>query len=205
MNDTLALFGFATTPLEMSGFVLSLLTVLLNIRQLHWAWLFSIAASAIYGVVFYASRLYGDMALQLVFISVSVWGWRQWLRGGTNDAPVLPVTRLDLRGVLLSLTAWLLCFVLLWWFLATCTDTDVPMADGFLTAGSLLGQLLLSRKKLENWHVWILVDALYVALYLHKDLTLTALLYAVFVVMATIGLLAWKKAAPQAPDAMVLK
>ena len=65
------------------------------------------------------------------------------------------------------------------------------MADGFLTAGSLLGQLLLSRKKLENWYVWILVDVLYVGLYLYKGLMLTALLYAIFVVMAIAGARAW--------------
>jgi nicotinamide mononucleotide transporter len=199
------LLGFTTTPLEMTGFVLSVLTVLFNIRQVHWAWLVSILASAIYGMVFYGSKLYGDMALQLVFISVSVWGWRQWLRADPGGAPSLPVTRLDSRGMLLSLTAWLLCFALLWWFLAIFTDTDVPMADGFLTAGSLLGQLLLSRKKIENWHVWIIVDVLYVALYLHKNLVLTAILYAVFVSMAIAGLLSWEKSAPDAPDAMVLK
>ncbi|MEG2962298.1 MAG: nicotinamide riboside transporter PnuC, partial [Janthinobacterium sp.] len=136
-------------------------------------------------------------------ISVSFWGWYQWLHpasGGTT----LPVTRLGMRGWLGSALAWLAGFVLLAWLL-TSTDTDVPHADGFLTAGSLVGQFLLSRKKLENWIVWIIVDVLYVWLYLHKDLTLTAILYAVFVVMATIGLLAWKKAAPAAPDAMVLK
>jgi nicotinamide mononucleotide transporter len=67
----------------------------------------------------------------------------------------------------------------------------VPNSDGFLTAGSLVGQLLLSRKKIENWHVWIIVDVLYVALYLHKHLMLTAILYAVFVGMAIVGLRAW--------------
>ena len=203
MNDTFPLLGFATTPLELISFVLALMTVALNIRQNHWAWLFAIISSAAYGFVFFESRLYGDMALQLLFISVSFWGWYQWLHpssGGTT----LPVTRLGMRGWLGSALAWLAGFVLLAWLL-TSTDTDVPHADGFLTAGSLVGQFLLSRKKLENWIVWIIVDVLYVWLYLHKDLTLTAILYAVFVVMATIGLLAWKKAAPAAPDAMVLK
>ncbi|CDG83912.1 nicotinamide riboside transporter PnuC [Janthinobacterium agaricidamnosum] len=207
VNAPLALMGLATTPLELIGFVLALITVLLNIRQCHWAWLFSIISSATYALVFYESRLYGDMGLQLVFIAVSVWGWYQWLFAGAGNAATepLPVTRLSLRGWGWSAGAWLAGFVILSWFLKTWTDTDVPHADGFLTAGSLLGQLLLSRKKLENWHVWIVVDLLYVGLYLYKNLTLTALLYAVFVAMAVIGLLAWKKAAPAAPDAMVLK
>ena len=70
MNDTLLLLGFATTPLELISFVLALTTVALNIRQNHWAWLFAIISSAAYGFVFFESRLYGDMALQLLFISV---------------------------------------------------------------------------------------------------------------------------------------
>ena len=194
MNDTLPLFGFATTPLELISFVLSVLTVLLNIRQNHWAWLFAIISSAAYGMVFFDARLYGDMGLQLVFIVVSVWGWYSWLHGGAQRQ-ALDVSRLDRRGWIAALAGWAIGFVLLAWFLKTWTDTDVPYADGFLTAGSLLGQLLLSRKKVENWHVWIAVDILYVGLYLYKKLTLTAILYAVFVLMAVIGLRAWNRAA----------
>lgn len=195
MNDTIRLFGlFDTTPLELISFVLSVLTVLLNIRRNHWAWLFAIVSSAAYGVVFFNSRLYGDAGLQAVFIVVSVWGWYSWLHGGVQGQ-VLDVTRLDRRGWLLSLAGWVFGFVLLSWFLKTWTNTDVPHIDGFLTAGSLLGQVLLSRKKVENWHAWIAVDVLYVGLYLYKNLVLTAILYAVFVVMAVIGLRAWRRVA----------
>jgi nicotinamide mononucleotide transporter len=67
--------------------------------------------------------------------------------------------------------------------------------DGFLTAGSLLGQLLTAKKKIENWHMWIVVDVLYVGLYVYKGLHLTAILYAVFVVLAVLGLRAWTAAA----------
>ncbi len=90
---------------------------------------------------------------------------------------------------------WLVGFALLAWFLDTWTDTDVPNIDGFLTAGSLLGQLLLSRKKVENWTVWIVVDVLYVGLFIHKDLYLTAILYAIYIVLAAIGLRSWSRSA----------
>ena len=189
MNDTLVLAGLTTTPLELISFLLAVTTVLLNIRQNHWAWLFSIASSATYAVVFYGARLYGDMGLQFVFIAASVWGWYQWLRGAGN-APLV-VSRLKPAGWAWALAGWLLGFLLLSSFLDHYTDTDVPHADGFLTAGSLVGQLLLGRKKVENWHVWIVVDILYVGLYVYKGLNLTAVLYAVFVLLAWTGLRAW--------------
>ena len=207
MNETLNLLGLATTPLELLSFTLSIATVWLNIRQNHWAWLFAILSSALYAAVFFQSKLYGDMGLQFVFITVSVWGWYQWLHGDDTHAR-LPVTQLTWPGRAVAALGWIVGFIALAWFLMTFTDTDVPFADGFLTAGSLVGQLLLSRKKLENWHTWIIVDVLYVGLYVHKGLMLTAVLYAMFVVMAAIGLVAWRKSMQDdelADAAMVLK
>jgi nicotinamide mononucleotide transporter len=194
MNDPIVLLGITTTALELISFVLSAITVVLNIRQTHWAWLFAILSSAMYGVVFYGARLYGDMGLQGVFIAVSVWGWYQWLYGSARDAP-LSVSRSNGAEWRYGIVGWLAGFAILAWFLDTWTDTDVPYIDGFLTAGSLLGQLLLARKKVENWTVWIVVDILYVGLYIHKDLYLTAVLYAVFVILAVIGLRAWGRIA----------
>ena len=189
MNDTLVLLGFTTTPLELLGFVLSVATVVLTILRNHWGWFFAIVSSATYGVVFFDARLYGDAGLQGVFIAASIWGWWQWLRGA--EGKPLPVTRLARAGWIASLAGWAVGFVALSAFLKAYTDTDVPHMDGFLTAGSLLGQLLTAKKKIENWHTWIVVDVLYVGLYIYKGLHLTAVLYAVFVVLAVLGLRAW--------------
>jgi nicotinamide mononucleotide transporter len=194
MNDPIPLLGFSTTLLELISFILAVLTVALNIRQIHWAWFFSIVSSALYGIVFFDAKLYGDMSLQLVFVLVSIWGWAQWLqKGDAGGRSVLQVSRLTTAQRSVSVIGWLAGFVVLSVFLKNYTDTDVAYADGFLTAGSLLGQLLLSRKKWENWHVWIIVDVLYVGLYVYKGLMLTAILYAIFVLMAIIGLRAWSK------------
>jgi nicotinamide mononucleotide transporter len=198
MNDPITLLGFTTNALEILSFVLSVVTVLLNIRQTHWAWLFAIVSSAMYGVVFYQARLYGDMGLQVVFIVVSVWGWYQWLYGGAQH-DTLHVSRSSTPGWAWGIACWIAGFVILANFLAHWTNTDVPNIDGFLTAGSLLGQVLLSRKKVENWIVWIVVDILYVGLYVYKGLALTAILYALFVVLAGIGLVAWYRDAEPKP------
>lgn len=194
MNQTLPLiFGLVTTPLELISFILSIIMVAMNIRQVHWAWLFSILSSGLYAMVFLDARLYGDMGLQFVFILTSIWGWHLWL-WGDREHNSLAVSRLTMKSGMNSVLGWLLGFALIAWFLKTYTDTDVPYADGFLTAGSLLGQVLLSRKKIENWLVWIAVDVLYIGLYLYKGLNLTAALYAVFVIMAIIGWRTWSKA-----------
>ncbi len=193
MNEALTLAGLVTTPLELVSFLLAVTTVALNIRQKHWAWLFSIASSGTYAVVFFDAKLYGDMGLQFVFIAASVWGWYQWLHGAGKQP--LVVTRLTRAAWGWAIAGWAIGFILLSSFLDHYTDTDVPHADGFLTAGSLVGQLLLGRKKVENWIVWIVVDVLYVGLYVYKDLNLTAFLYALFVVLAWTGLRAWSNIA----------
>jgi nicotinamide mononucleotide transporter len=185
-----------TTLFEVLAFILSITTVWLNIRQNHWAWLFAIVSSAAYGAVFFNARLYGDCGLQGVFIVVSLWGWYSWLHGDAAAGGKLAVTRLSRRGWAAGLAGWALAYLVLAWFLAHYTNTDVPHTDGFLTAGSLVGQVLLSRKKLENWHAWIAVDVIYVGLYVYKRLDLTALLYALFVAMAVVGLLAWRRDLP---------
>jgi nicotinamide mononucleotide transporter len=201
MNDPISFLGFPTTLLELVSFVLSVATVVLNIRRNHWAWLFAIVSSAAYGIVFFRSRLYGDAGLQGVFILASVWGWYEWLRGagagadGDPGAGPLAVGALGRAGWAWSLAGWAIGFALLSNFLGVYTDTDVPRIDAFLTAGSLLGTVLTAKKKIENWHTWIVVDVLYVGLYLYKGLRLTAILYAVFVVLAVIGLRAWQRAA----------
>jgi nicotinamide mononucleotide transporter len=193
MNDPLTLFGLVhTSLLEIVSFALALVMVVLNIRQSPWAWLFSITSAALYAVVFYDSKLYGDMSLQFFFIAVSLWGWYQWLFGGASHHGVL-VSRLTSKGWLYSGLAWLFGFIAIASFLRLFTDTDVPHIDAFLTSGSLVGQLLLSRKKLENWHVWIGIDLIYIGLYIHKNLYLTALLFSLFVVLAAVGLRTWKK------------
>ena len=130
------------------------------------------------------------MGLQAVFIAVSLWGWVSWRRGVPERTAV---TRLGGRARWLALLSWGLAFFVLARFLAAYTDTDVPHIDGFLTAGSLLGQVLLSRKKIENWQVWIVVDVLYVGLYVYKNLLLTAVLYAIFVILAVVGWRSWSR------------
>lgn len=193
MNDPYSLFGLIDTSLlEILSFALAIVMVLLNIKQSPWAWLFAIASAALYALVFYEAKIYGDMALQFFFVAISLWGWYQWLFGG-GDKHGVEVSRLTAKGWAIVAVTWALAYIVVAALLQAFTDTDVAHIDAFLTAGSLVAQYLLTRKTLENWHMWIVIDLLYIGLYLHKDLYLTAVLYVVFAILAFVGLLAWKK------------
>lgn len=187
------LWGSPVTPLEVVAFVLSLWMVVCNLQVKPLAWPLAMLASACYGVLFLSFRLYGEAGLQGLFIVLAAWGWWQWLKGRGADGEALSVTALSVRGRWLALLAWLLMWPVLAGVLMRHTDTDVPWWDAFPTAGSVLGQVLLGRQHLENWVVWGVVNAVSVGLFAWKGLWLTAVLYALFMVLSAWGWWAWRE------------
>lgn len=194
------LWGSPVTWLELLACVLSLWMVVCNMRVNPLAWPLAMASSLLYALLFADSRLYGEASLQFYFIAVAGWGWWQWLRGTDDQGAPLRVHRLHARRrwqVLgLTLAAWPLLGLLL----ARVTDTDVPFLDALPTVGSVAGQLLLGRKLVENWPVWVAVNVASVGLFAWKGLWLTVLLYALFALMALAGWRRWHRlAGPLAP------
>jgi nicotinamide mononucleotide transporter len=193
LNLSLHLGGFATTPLEILGFITGAICVYLNTQQNVWGWFFGIINAVLYAFVFLEAKLYADMGLQGYYFVTSIYGWWMWLYGGKNQES-LPVSRTPVRlyglfiGLFVAATA-------LWGFLLNrYTDASLSYADSALTAASLLGQYMMARKYLENWLVWIVADLCYVGLYAFKNLHLTALLYAVFLGLAVMGYVQWRRA-----------
>ena len=220
LEPAFVLWGAPVTWLEILAFALALGCIVLNVLEIHWGWGLAIVSSLLYGWLFLDSRLYGESGLQLFFVAVAVWGWWQWLHGQRRGARVQPeasvqalaaadaqppaqaadhaglrIARLDARGRWAVLAIWAAGWPLLALLLDRFTDTDVPWLDAFPTVGSLIGQVLLGRKLLENWPVWVLVNLVSVGLFAYKGLWLTAILYAVFVVLAAVGWLRWHRAA----------
>lgn len=192
MTELANVWGYSLTWLEAFAFVFTLANVVLNVRANVLAWPLGIVGTALYAVLFFGAKLYGDFSLQFVFIGSSIYGWYEWARGG-EGATSLPVTGLSHHSFavhgLVALSLW----PLLGAFFDRFTDTDVPYYDAFPTALSLVGQWLLARKVLENWYFWIVADVVYVALYASKSLMLTSLLYAIFLVLCVFGLREWKR------------
>ena len=191
----LAIGALRASTAELLGALLGVAMVGFNMRVNPIGWPLAIASSALYLLVFWRSRLYGDASLQIVFIVVAFWGWWQWLRGRQDDGAPLVVRHLGTHGRRVALLAMALLWPATGWFLARATDTDVPWWDAFPTAGSLIGQWLLGRKYIENWPTWLAVNVVGVALFGYKGLWLTSGLYALFALLALAGWRQWARLA----------
>jgi nicotinamide mononucleotide transporter len=186
------------SPLELFAAVVGALSVWLSVRQNIWSWPTAIVNVVLYAIVFFEAKLYADMGLQVVYAVLSIYGWYEWLHGGEGHTE-LRVTRTGpALGALLTGIA-LAGAVLLGTLLQRATDAALPFMDSFLSSSSLVAQWMMTRKKLENWLVWILVDVLYVGMFVFKGLYLTAGLYAVFLALAVKGYLDWRRTLADAP------
>jgi nicotinamide mononucleotide transporter len=189
------LWGSPVTGLEIVACVLAIWMVVCNWRVNPLAWPLAMLSSAAYALLFADFKLYGEAALQGVFIAVAVWGWWQWLRGRGSDGAALVVHQLSPRGRWQALVAVLLLWPLIALALQRFTDSDIAWLDALPTAGSLVAQVLLGRKLVENWPAWVAVNIVSVVLFAAKGLWLTVILYALFTVMAAVGWRAWAKLA----------
>lgn len=185
------LWGSPVTWLEILAFLLAVAMVLANLRVMVVGWPLAIASSLLYGLLFADSRLYGEATLQLFFVAVAGWGWWQWLRGTAADGQPLRVRRLPPRQRLLAALATLAAWPLLGLLLDHATDSDLPYLDALPTVASVTGQILLGRKFVENWPVWLAVNLVSVALFAAKGLWLTVGLYALFALLSVWGWRRW--------------
>ena len=187
------LFGSPASWAELIGAVLGIAMVICNIKEIHWGWPLAFVSSAMYFLVFWDSKLFGDATLQIFFAVMATWGWWQWLRGIRDDGSALKIQTLSnastIKLIALCAFFWLAAGL----FLLKFTTTDVPWWDAFPTALSVVATLLLGRKYVENWPIWIVVNVVSIALFAYKGLWLTVGLYTVFAIMAVIGWQAWRK------------
>ena len=187
------LLWFSEHWFELLAAVVSAVDVWLATRRSMISWPITILASALYGEQFRESHLYSDMLLQGIFVAFAIYGWWHWQRGLRAEGSVRVVTPAPSslgRDVALGAAA----SVLLGYWMMRHTDASLPWLDAALTGYSLVGTWWGARKYLANWWLWIAVDILYVGEYLYKHLILTAALYAVFVLLAMLGLRDWRRA-----------
>ena len=180
------------TPLEIAGNVFTLASVSLARRNSVHTWWTGLVAVTLYGVMFFGVQLYADVVLQVFFFGTCVVGWWQWLHGGEGGAelPVSTLTPAQRVGAAAAVLGAALFFGTLF---GRFTDAALPYADSYILGGSVVAQLLMMRRILDHWPIWITVDVVAVAVYATKGLYLTSAVYAVLLVLCVQGVVAWRR------------
>jgi nicotinamide mononucleotide transporter len=180
--------------LEWVAAGLGLVNVALVVKRSVWNYPFGLAMVALYLFVFFEAKLYSDALLQIFFFVVQLYGWRNWVlakRAAAGDIPVLVLTsraRLGwIAGIAAASTIWGLG-------MARYTDAAAPLVDAAVAGMSIAAQILMAQRRIENWVLWILVDAVAIGLYASRGLYATGGLYAIFLLLSVAGLVGWRRA-----------
>ena len=195
--------------LDIVTTVLGLAYILLEYRASLWMWVVGFAMQVLGIVLYYQKGLYADCGMEFYYLSMTIYGYWKWVRGNQRDRSFdtsadssdsqppnlggLEITHIPLR----LLACWSVIMVAVWtliyWLLVTYTNSNVPLADSFTTALSLIGIWALAHKYLEQWFIWIAVDVVTSVLYFYKDIPFKASLYALYVVIAIFGYMKWRR------------
>jgi len=176
--------------LEALGFVSGALAVYLAAREHVMNWPVGLITSGAYAVFFFQGNLFADAWLQVVYLILGLLGWYWWSKG--KDGDQLDITRAKVQTWIGLGAFFLAFFALASWYLYQVHGA-APTIDAFVTAGSLVAQYLLMRKHIENWLGWVIVNVIYIPLFMWKGWYLTAGLYVIYLVLAVLGMREWSR------------
>ena len=187
--------------LEIAANVMATAAIVLAGRNSVHTWWTGMLGCALFGLLFFDSRLYADVLLQLFFIGSSALGWWYWLR--VQEGHALPIAAADYRSLAWPTTGALAVAAIYASLLMHFTDAYAPFIDSAVLMLSVLAQLLMMKRRIENWPFWLLVNTLAVPLYASRGLYLTAVLYAFYWLHAIYAWRQWKRMAAPAPGTAV--
>ena len=178
--------------LDIVTTVLGLAYILLEYKASVWMWVVGFLMQVLGIVLYYQKGLYADCGMEFYYLAMTVYGYWKWIHG-TASKEALPITHFPRRLVLPWLTIIAVVWAAIYWLLVTFTNSNVPLADSFTTALSIVGIWALAHKYLEQWFIWIAVDVVTCVLYFYKDIPFKASLYALYVVIAIMGYFKWRQ------------
>lgn len=186
--------------LELAGLVFGLLCVWWLIKQNILTWPAGIIYVLISFVIFWRIRLYGDFILHVFYLILNIYGWYYWIFHRKSDKEELPVSTYPLKFNLIvaAITAvgvFIFGYFLehLPYFFPDLEPAALPYWDATTSILSVTAMWLTTRKKIENWYYWLVVDILASVIYVYKGIYFYSLLYGVYILMAVMGYLEWKR------------
>lgn len=176
--------------LQIVGTTLGLIYLWLEYKANIWVWVIGAIMPMVHGVLYLTSGIYADAAMQLYYVAAGIYGLVVWKRH-PKDSSSGRIKHTPLRWILPLVAIYIVLHVAIYFVLTDFTDSRVPFFDSMSTALSIVAMWMLSRKLVEQWLVWLVVDMISVGLYLYKGIPLTAGLYAVYCVLAIVGYVRW--------------
>jgi nicotinamide mononucleotide transporter len=182
--------------LQVVGTTLGLLYLWLEYRANIWLWIVGAIMPMVHGVLYLQSGIYADAAMQLYYILAGLYGLMVWRRKPKEGA-TLPIRHTPKQWIPSLIAVYVVLHVVIYFILVEFTDSRVPIFDSMSTALSIVAMWMLSRKLVEQWLIWLVVDMISVGLYMYKGIPITAGLYTLYCILAIAGYLRWRKVARQ--------
>ena len=179
--------------LQIVGTLLGLLYLWLEYRANIWLWIVGAIMPMVHGVLYLSSGIYADAAMQLYYVVAGIYGLCVWLRGAKRTEMVVNIQHTPLRWIVSLVAVYAVLHLVMFYVLSEFTDSRVPFFDSMSTALSIVAMWMLSRKLVEQWLVWLVVDMISVGLYLYKGIPITAMLYTLYCALAVAGYMRWRK------------
>jgi len=182
----------ATSWLEAAAVIFGILSVWFARKENIWVYPTGIVNVLIYVYLCFFAGLYADMAINGFYFVMSVFGWYNWTRRDEMQNHK-PISALSLKEWVFYLIIVIVSFGLIYFVLSRYTNSTVPIFDGFTTSLFIVGMWLMAIKKIENWIFWIIGDLLVIPLFASKGLVFTSVQYIVFLILAIMGYVEWRK------------
>jgi len=195
MADVLTYIDLAwqqTSGWEMIAVIFAIIYLLLAIRESIWCWPAALISTSIYVFLFFDVNLYMESGLQIFYIAMAIYGWIIW-RHHSDSREDLHISVWTMKQHFLAATLIVSLVVISALTLENNTNAAYPWLDSFTTWGAVITTWMVARKVLENWIYWLFIDSVSIYLYIQRDLYLTALLFAIYIVLCFLGFHQWHK------------
>lgn len=180
--------------LQIIGTILGLVYLWLEYKANIWVWIVGAIMPLVHGTLYLTKGIYADAAMQLYYVAAGIYGLVVWLRKPTTQGGGdMGIRHTPVGWIAPLVLVYAALHVVLYYLLSEFTDSTVPLFDSMSTALSIVAMWMLSRKLVEQWLVWLVVDMISMGLYFYKEIPLTALLYSLYCVLAIVGYMRWRK------------
>ena len=181
-----------TSYLEIIAVIFGLLSVWYAKKVNILVFPTGIISVVIYMYICFGAKLYADAGINFVYFVMSIYGWYAWTRVGEQKKE-RPISMCSKKEHIINIFMFVFFFLILNYILKNYTDSNVPVWDSFTTSIFIVAMWLMAIKKVENWIYWIIADVISIPLYFYKGLVFTSFQFTVFLIIAILGYIEWKK------------